>query len=145
MSKVARSTVLPIPAETAAQLARKPATMAFVLGPYLKFRRLEIPEPVEVGTTGSAWLWCFGIIPLWTHRLEVKELSLTEVYTNESGGPVHTWNHRLIFEPIDDRRCRYTDEVETDEGWRGAPTRSFVRLLFRHRHRRWRTLAAILA
>jgi hypothetical protein len=59
--------------------------------------------------------------------------------------PVHTWNHRLTFEPIDEASCRYTDEIETDDGWRGAPTRLFIRLMFRHRHRRWHQLARILS
>ncbi|MGV9677282.1 hypothetical protein ACWDSJ_18550 [Nocardia sp. NPDC003482] len=53
-------------------------------------------------------------------------------------------DHRLIFEPVDAGHCRYTDEIEIDDGWRGAPTRLFVRLMFRHRHRRWHRLAEIL-
>ncbi len=58
---------------------------------------------------------------------------------------MRTWNHRLTFEALDDHSCRYIDEIETDDGLKGAPTRLFIRLMFRHRHRRWRTLANILA
>jgi hypothetical protein len=36
-------------------------------------------------------------------------------------------------------------EIETDDGWRGAPTRLFVRLMFRHRHRRWDRLSRMLS
>jgi ligand-binding SRPBCC domain-containing protein len=135
---------LPIPAEAAAALARKPEMMAYVLSPVLRIYRLEVPEDIEVGTQGSARFWLFGVIPAWTHHLTVKQLDPTEIYTHEHGGPVHTWNHRLTFEPIDDQRCRYTDEIESDDGLRGAPTRLFIKLMFRHRHRRWRTLAKIL-
>jgi hypothetical protein len=135
---------LPIPAEAAAALARKPEMMAYVLSPVLRIYRLEVPEDIEVGTNGAARFWLFGVIPAWTHHLTVKQLDPTEIYTHEHGGPVHTWNHRLTFEPIDDQRCRYTDEIETDDGSRGAPTRLFIKLIFRHRHRRWRTLAKIL-
>lgn len=144
MSKVAISTVLPIPAEAAARLARKPETMSYVLSPILRIYHLDVPVPIEVGTQGAARLWWFGVIPGWTHHLVVQRLTPTELYTNEHGGPVQTWNHRLIFEPIDEDHCRYTDEVETDDGWRGALTRLFIRLMFPHRHRRWRTLAEIL-
>ncbi|WP_374026383.1 hypothetical protein [Mycobacterium sp. HNNTM2301] len=129
---------------TAAALARKPELMKYVLSPILRVYRLRVPEQIEVGTQGSARFWLFGVIPAWTHHLTVKELEATEIYTHEHGGPVHTWNHRLTFAPIDDSHCRYTDEIETDDGWRGAATRVFIRLMFRHRHRRWRTLARIL-
>lgn len=144
MSRVILSTELPISAHTAAALARKPALMAYVLSPLLRFRSLDVPDPVTVGTHGSARLWWFGVIPTWTHHLTIRQLEDLEIYTHEQGGPIHTWNHRLIFEPLSPELCRYTDEIETDNGWRGAPTRLFIRIMFRHRHRRWRTLAEIL-
>jgi ligand-binding SRPBCC domain-containing protein len=118
--------------------------MAYVLSPVLRIYHLDVPAEIEVGTQGSARFWWFGVIPAWTHHLTIKRLDSTEIYTHEHGGPVHTWNHRLTFESIDDHRCRYTDEVETDDGLRGAPTRLFIKLMFRHRHRRWRALAEIL-
>jgi ligand-binding SRPBCC domain-containing protein len=145
MSKVTLTTELPIPAETAGAIARKPELMKYVLGPLLHVYRLDVPDRVDVGTQGSARFWLFGIIPGWTHHLTVKQLDPTEIFTNEYGGPVRTWNHRLTFEPIDDDSCRYTDEIETDDGWRGAPTRLFIRLMFRHRHRRWHRLSRILS
>lgn len=140
MSKVALTTELPMSAETAAALARKPTTMTHVLSPILRFYRLEFPEHFEVGTQASGRLWWFGVIPSWTHHLTIKQLDATEIYTNEHGGPARTRNHRLTFEPIDEHHCRYTDEIETDDGLRGAPTRLFIRLMFRHRHRRWHRL-----
>jgi hypothetical protein len=41
-------------------------------------------------------------------------------------------------------RCRYTDEIEVEDGWRGAPVRLFIRLIFRHWHRRWHQVTEIL-
>jgi ligand-binding SRPBCC domain-containing protein len=144
MSTVVLSTELPISAERAAALARKPELMQFVLAPVLKLPTLTAPDRLEVGTRASARLWWFGVIPAWTHHLEIKELDDLTIYTHERGGPVHTWNHRLSFTPVDEHRCRYTDEIETDDGIKGLGTRLFIRLMFRHRHRRWRTLAAVL-
>lgn len=145
VSAVALSTELPISAERAAALARKPALMQFVLAPALTLPGLSAPDRIEVGTTASARLWLFGVIPAWTHHLEIKELDDLMIYTHEHGGPVRTWNHRLTFTPVDEHRCRYTDEIETDDGVKGLGTRLFIRLLFAHRHRRWAALAAILA
>lgn len=145
MSTVALHTELPIPAERAAALARKPELMQFVLAPVLTMPSLTAPDRLEVGTRASARLWWFGVIPAWTHHLQIKELDDLVIYTNEHGGPVRTWNHRLTFTPLDEHRCRYTDEIETDDGIKGLGTRLFIRLMFAHRHRRWRMLAAILA
>jgi hypothetical protein len=145
VSTVALSTELPISAQRAAALARKPALMQFVLAPLLTMPALSAPDRLEVGTSASARLWWFGVLPAWTHHIEIKELDDLTIYTNERGGPVRTWNHRLTFTPLDEHRCRYTDEIETDDGVKGLGTRLFIRVLFGHRHRRWRTLAAILA
>jgi ligand-binding SRPBCC domain-containing protein len=145
MSKATLTTELPISAETAAELARKPQMMQFVLGPFLQTPRLTVPERLEVGTRGSARLWWFGIIPSWTHHLVIVKLGAAEIETREHGGPVHTWNHRLTFAPIGENRCLYTDEIETDDGLSGFVTRLFIRVMFRHRHRRWRLLTEILA
>lgn len=145
MSKVTLTTELPVGAETGGALARLPETLAYVLSPVLKVYRIDIPDQVVVGTQGAARFWWFGLIPAWTHHLTVKTLEPTEIYTHEHGGPVRTWNHRLRFEPIDSQRCRYTDEIEVEDGWRGVPVRLFIQVVFRHRHRRWRQLTEILA
>jgi ligand-binding SRPBCC domain-containing protein len=145
VSKVTLTTELPISAKAACELARKPAMFKYVVWPILRVTRMTFPDPIEVGAKGSARLWWLGILPAWTHHLAIKQLDSTQIYTNEHGGPVSTWNHRLTFTPIDEHRCRYTDEVETEDGWRGIPTRAFIRLMFRYRHRRWRTLTQVLA
>ncbi|MFF0488033.1 SRPBCC family protein [Nocardia sp. NPDC004068] len=144
MATLTRTTVLPLPAATVADLARKPALLRYVLSPVVRFRGLEVSGRLAVGTRGSARLWWFGVLPSWRHHLTVVRLDPYEIRTEEHGGPVRTWNHRLIFEPVDAEHCRYTDEIEIDDGWRAAPTRLFVRLMFRHRHRRWHRLAEIL-
>jgi ligand-binding SRPBCC domain-containing protein len=145
MSTVRLAVELPVSAETAARLARKPEMMQFVLSPFVKAPGLTIPERIEVGTRGSARLWWFGVVPSWTHHLVVEKLDATEIASREHGGPVRTWNHRLTFTPIGDDRCLYTDEIETDDGLLGFVTRLFIRAIFRHRHRRWRVVTEILA
>lgn len=144
MSTTTLTTELPIAAHIAAELARKPEVMAFVLSPVLRLRRMDVPERIEAGTHGQARLWWFGVLPGWTHHITVERLAPLEIHTHEHGGPVRMWKHHLTFVALGDSRCRYTDEIETEDGWRGAPVRLFVRLMFRHRHRRWHTLARML-
>ncbi|GAA3581463.1 hypothetical protein GCM10022222_77700 [Amycolatopsis ultiminotia] len=145
MGMVRMSVELPVPAETAAALARKPDVMAFVLSPVLRLRRLEVPARLEVGARGRARLWWFGVLPTWTHHLVVDRLDPTEIRTSEHGGPVRMWNHRLVFVPLPGGGCRYTDEIEVEDGWRGTPVRLFARLMFGHRHRRWQVLAQLIS
>ena len=144
MSKVTLSTELPIPAPAACLLAQRPELFEYVVSPILRVPGLEFPDVVAPGVSGSARLWWFGVIPTWTHHLTVVSLDDTSIYTNEHGGPVRVWNHHLTFTPIDETRCRYTDEVEVEDGVRGAGFRVFVHLLFRYRHRRWRELARVV-
>lgn len=145
MASVRLSTDLPIPAETAFALAQKIELFKFVSAPILRVRRPRIPDVLVPGTEGSARLWWFGVIPSWTHHLRLVRLGDNEIYTIEHGGPVRTWNHRLAFQPLTATTCRYTDEIEIDRGIHGLGTRAFVHLMFRHRHRRWRALARVLA
>lgn len=148
MAFVSISTELPLPAEKARTMAAVPEVMLFVLAPVLSFDMDEAPPagvPVEPGFTARGRVRWLGMIPSWTHRISVLRLGDLEIYTNERGGPVHVWNHRLTFEPLGPDRCRYTDEIEVEDGVRGVFTSLFVRAMFRHRHRRWRTLAAAMS
>ncbi|TCJ95679.1 hypothetical protein [Nocardia alba] len=145
MSKVTLTIELPIAADVACALARTPELFAYVVAPIISVPRLRMPDRIEPGVVGEARLWWFGVIPTWRHHLRLVELDPLHIYTNEWGGPVRTWNHRLRFEPVGESRCRYTDEIEVDDGIRGLGARLFVHLMFRHRHRRWREFATVLA
>lgn len=137
------TTELPIPAERACQLAQKAALFRYVVWPI--FTIGPIPEQFDVGSEGSARLYFLGFLPAWRHHLRLVSVQPREIYTNESGGPVRMWNHRLTFEPTSGQSCRYTDEIEIDAGLRTLPTVLFAHLAFRWRHRRWRTLTRVLA
>jgi hypothetical protein len=52
-SKVTLTTELPIPAQTAAALARKPELMKYVLGPVPRVYRMDVLDRVGVGAQGS--------------------------------------------------------------------------------------------
>lgn len=148
MSSVTVTTELPLSARRARELAAVPEVMQFVLAPVLAFSMQEAPPPDVAMTQGfraSGRVRWFGVIPSWVHEIEVVRLDDLEIYTNERGGPVKVWNHRLTFTPLSATSCRYTDELEVEDGLHGVVVRLFVRLMFRHRHRRWRLLAAVLA
>lgn len=145
MPSIRLSTDLPVPAETAFALAQKLELFEFVCAPILRVPLPRMPDVLVTGTEASGRLWWFGVIPSWRHHLRLVHIGENEIHTNEHGGPVRIWNHRLTFERLTATTCRYTDEIEIDRGIHGFVTRAFVHLMFRHRHRRWRALARVLS
>lgn len=152
MTRIRRSTDLPLPAERACELAQNPALFAFVVRPFLRVTGLpETFAPADEAAIRSGAeqltgrLWWFGVVPAWRHRLRVVSATATELRTREGGGPVRTWNHTLTFEPRGEDACRYTDAVEVDAGPLTPLVSCFARLLFRWRQARWRQLARVIA
>lgn len=137
------TTELEIPGELACQLAQKPAVFRHVVKPI--FTIGAVPDHLEEGGEISARLFFLGFLPGWRHHLKLISVGPREIYTNEHGGPVSTWNHRLRFEPTSDSSCRYSDEVEIEAGLSTLPTALFAHLVYRWRQRRWRALARLLA
>ncbi len=137
------STELEVPAEAACELAQKPAVFRHVVWPL--FTISALPDRLQEGDEISARLYFFGFLPAWKHHLRLVSVGPREIYSNEHGGPVSTWNHRLTFEPLSESRCRYTDEVEIEAGLSTLPTILFAHLAYRWRQRRWRALARLLA
>lgn len=103
-------------ADHAFELAQKVELFQFVVAPILQMRSIELPDGVTPGATITGRLWWFGLVPSWRHHITIVAIDDHELYTNEHGGPVRTWNHRLTFEPLADGRCRYTDELELATG-----------------------------
>ena len=133
------STELPIAAETACLLAQKPAVFKHVVWPM--FTIGNVPEHLTQGEEISARLYFFGFLPAWKHHLRLVSVGARELYSNEHGGPVKVWNHRLTFERLSDTACRYTDEVEIRAGLGTLPTVAFAHAIYRWRQSRWRRLA----
>ena len=140
------STDLPIPAERACQLARKPEVLNHVLWPWLRAVPVTpIPDPVEEGDEVVVRLYFLRRLPGWTHTIRAERLTPQEILSVEHGGPVKTWRHRLTFEPTSPDSCRYTDSVEVRAGLATPLTVLFAHLIYRYRQVRWRTLAHLLA
>lgn len=121
----------------------KPALLQHVTWPVLGIQGL--PATVEPSQHLVVRLKLFGVVPLWEHTIVVLEGSPLEARTKEHGGPLRSWRHHLLVEPISPTTCQYTDEVDIDAG-RFTPVAHVVATLFyHHRHRRWRALARVLA
>ncbi|GAA1430297.1 hypothetical protein GCM10009616_14490 [Microlunatus lacustris] len=137
------SSTLPVPAAVVAELMGKPALLRHVTWPILTIHGL--PETVAPGRPVVVRLVLFGLVPLWRHTITVVASGALEARTDEHGGPLRTWRHHLLVEPLSATSCRYTDEVDLDAGRLTPVARSAARLFYRHRHQRWRALSRVLA
>jgi hypothetical protein len=147
MAIVRRTTALPISADAAFALAQRPATFAYVVRGVFRVPALAaVPDGfAHAGARASGRIWWLGVLPSWTHHLEVLAIAPGELRTAEHGGPVRTWRHRLTFTATSPTSCRYTDEIEIDAGPLTPAVRLFATALFALRQARWRRLAAVLA
>lgn len=123
MAIVSISTELQMPADTACRLAATPDVMMFVLAPVLSLSRENVPPPGTVVEPGILRHRPGEVVrpdpELETHDHPRRERSAHELYTTEHGGPLKVWNHRLTFEPITENSCRYTDQIEIEDGAAG--------------------------
>lgn len=137
---------LPIPADVAAGLIRKPELLRYVTWPLLRIPDLP-DEEFSVGHQMTVRLYLFGVLPLWLHTVRVVggDDTAGEARTEEHGGPLRSWRHRLVVTPVCSRSCRYTDEVDVDAGLLTPLAVVSTRMFYRYRHWRWAALARVLA
>lgn len=147
MTPVTVTTTLDAPAEQVWAAVQSPATLSLVSRGVLRFSLDHHAATWSEGETVTMRLFLFGVLPLWRHQLTVAEIDQAQMHvrSEESGGPVQTWNHRITIRPLNAHRCRYTDAIDIDAGALTAPVRAFAHLFYRVRQQRWRRLAPVLA
>jgi len=143
---VSVSRELPIAAERACELARKPALLHYVLWPWASVSTdAPLPESIAEGEQFHGRVRFFGLGPGWRHTISVEALGEREIRSREHGSLVDVWNHTLTFEPVSPTSCRYTDTVELHAGLRTPLVALFAHFIYRYRGMRWRALARVLA
>src|SRR6266516_4776327 len=91
---------------------KRPETLQYVTRGVLGFRPLgELPQVLGEGTAVRVRLFFFHVLPAWSHEIHVVRVAEAEreIFTNERGGPVRSWNHRIEITPLagDAGRRRY--------------------------------------
>lgn len=125
----------------------QPALFLNVAAPLVRFQTVgsaQFPQHWSEGEyRGSMKL--FGILPMGWQAIVIEPPETQgEARTLIDGGyspMLPKWHHRITVEPSNGG-TRYTDAVTFDAGWRTPFTAPLIRLFFRHRQRRLRTLAA---
>jgi hypothetical protein len=148
MTPVVVSTELDAPADQVWLAVQAPAALVHVTRGLLGLPSLTgRTSPWRVGETVTVPVYLFGLLPFSRHRITVAEMdhARMRLRSEESGGPIRTWEHAIEVTPLGAGRCRYTDSIEIEAGALTRPVRWYAHALYRMRQRRWRQLAPVLA
>lgn len=102
------------------------------------------PRWIE-GDRLTARMWLFHVLPApWRHTMILHRIDhdRRELSTEEGGGLLRVWNHRIRVEARPDGGSLYTDAITIDAGLLTRPVWLFAQVFFRHRQRRLRRLLA---
>ena len=142
------STRLDTSTDRAWDAVKKSATLLHVTRGFLGFAGARgFPEEWREGDAVRTRLVFFHLIPAWwTHQLRVVRLDdqNREIYTNEGGGSVPVWNHRITIAAVSEASCRYADEIEIRAGFLTPLVWLYAHIFYRYRQTRWRRLARSL-
>jgi ligand-binding SRPBCC domain-containing protein len=140
------STELALSPDLTFETVKKPDTLAYITRGLLGFRPLnEIPADWGEGLVVRIRLYFFHVVPAWRHEIEIVRLdeAARVIETQERGGPVRNWNHRISVAPSANG-TRYSDEIEIRAGPLTPLVWLYAQLFYRYRQHRWRKLARTL-
>ena len=145
---VSVSTELAVPADVVWRAVQTPELFVHVAHGMLRYPKAEhARSPMRTGDEIRGWTFLFRVVPFSIHRLRVAMIDDTNrtLDTEEGGGLVRIWRHRIVVEPLPQGRSRYEDRIEIGAGPLTPAVAAFAHVFYRYRQRRWRTLAPVLA
>ncbi len=134
-------------AEAAWRKVKSCETLAQVSRPIVTFRVAGgdgFPPEWSEGSTVRCRTYLFGCVPLGTRKFGIERVDeeSREIQTRECDPLIRRWDHLLRVTPEGDHECRYSDTIDIEAGVLTPLVWLFARLYFRHRHKRWREIAA---
>ncbi|MBO4896744.1 MAG: hypothetical protein J5590_00415 [Clostridia bacterium] len=140
MKTVKKTCILPDSKKHVFKRLLKLKTLQYIAYPYATFTPVDRTDNMswEVGSTSRFKFRLFGIIPFGTHTIHVIRFELDDgIYTHEENEHVPIWNHEIILEELPVNRCRYTDKVDIDAGWKTIFIWMWANCFYAHRQRKW--------
>ena len=118
--------------------------LAEISAPLIAFEAVEPPDVIE------RWIdrllvrvktSLFGRLPLGVRTIEIVEVDASRgvVRTRERDALVRRWDHEMHV-ARNGAGTRFTDSVEIDAGLATPLVWLFATQLYKHRHRRWRSV-----
>jgi ligand-binding SRPBCC domain-containing protein len=142
------STRLAAPSDVVWDTVKRTDTLRYVTRWLLGFRANGyVPERWGEGEAYQLRLLFFGFVPAWRHEIRVVRVDeeAHEIRTEERGGPVREWRHRITVDGEGWGSTRYMDEIEVHAGPLTPFVWTYAQVFYRYRQMRWRRLARRLA
>ena len=78
----------------------------------------------------------WGWLPMgqWTITLVERDDAALQMRSEEFGGPVKLYRHRLNVKPLSDTSCRYTDTCDVEAGWLTPLIAPMFKSMYEKRH-----------
>lgn len=141
------STELLASADRVWEQVRRPSTAGEISKGLLGLRSADdLPPTWRAGDVVHVRLWLLHVLPMWRQEISIVRSDGRELVleTEESGGPLREWRHRIAVEQSLGPRSRYVDRIELRAGAFTPVMWLSVQALLRWRQYRWRRLARTL-
>ncbi|MEO0817062.1 MAG: SRPBCC family protein [Pseudomonadota bacterium] len=101
----------------------------------ITYEGLPDGEPA-LGQPYTVRLKRWGWLPMgqWTMTVVERDDTNFVMRSEEHGGPVRRYKHRLTVEPLSGDTCRYTDQCDVDAGWLTPLIAPQFRKMYERRH-----------
>lgn len=142
------SSYLAISAGVAFEQVKRPALLCYVAYPLIQFvPSMPFPSEWQEGEFETQ-MQLFGLIPLGDQliRIELPGRAADGSYRVRDNGQGHlarTWDHWITINPVDTKRCRYTDQVRVQAGLLTPFVWLFALGFYAWRQYRWKQLVRL--
>jgi hypothetical protein len=141
---------LPCRVERAWEEVQLSRLLVEVAAPFVAIRpapQETLPERWPLRVTVRVRSYLFGVIPLGTRDVYFDRIDplKREMETRERDPLVRRWDHIISVQAAGSHCCRYRDQIDIEAGWLTFGVWLFAQCLYRHRQRRWKTVARRLA
>ena len=136
---VKKTSVFPENQRNIFELLQRFDTLAYIAKPYAIFKSVDKQTKLvwEVGKSFSFDFKMFGFITLGVHVINGRELSPSNIYTNECNPFCPVWNHRIILNETAEGKTEYTNEVKIEAGWKTLFVYLWAKAFCSHRQKKW--------
>lgn len=147
-ARVEVSSTFPAPAERLWELIRQKSVFLKLTDGMVQFTGTEQwpDRPFETGAELSTTVSLFGWGPTTKYRIKTlrSDAQIFLIETEERGGAIESWRHRMQIVPLGSNSCRYIDSIHIQAGWQTPLIWCFARWFYSRRHRRLQQIVASL-
>ena len=138
MKTLRKTSVFPVPRELVFRKLQQLETLQYIAFPYATFTPLRFDDRFiwKAGESSSYRFRMWGIIPFGVHTINIERFDIDEIASREGNGFVPVWNHRIHLKDLGDQ-TEYTDEVDIDAGWKTLFVWLWAKAFYAHRQKRW--------